>query len=172
MYKKRLYFSIKIMVCVHISMQECVCMCVGMRACLCVCVYTCQCMSVYMYEFMQACSWAFVCACVCTHLCTSECVCICVCVHVYTCIQHVCVCVCVCVSVCVSSFQGFLISDAQPPYTHHSQQGARDVLRSNLGENRHCDCDACSYIRVMSHWVVSQQVVSSGWSLIVYRYRL
>ena len=85
-------------------------------------------------------------------------------VFVYMCIHafSMSVCVCVCVSVCVSSFQGFLISDAQPPYTHHSQQGARDVLRSNLGENRHCDCDACSYIRVMSHWVVSQQVVSSG----------
>ena len=152
MYKKRLYFSIKIMVCVHISMQECVCMCVGMRACLCVCVYTCQCMSVYMYEFMQACSWAFVCACVCTHLCTSECVCICVCVHVYTCIQHVCVCVCVCVCLCVSPH--FRVSSFLM-HNHHTPTTVSRVPGTSFGQ-----------ILVRTVTVTVTHARTSGWCLI------
>ena len=174
MYKKRLYFSIKIMVRVHISMQECVCMCVGMRACLCVCVYTCQCMSVYMYEFMQACSWTFVCVCVCVHIYAR--VSVYVSVFVYMCIHafSMSVCVCVCVCLLISGFPHFWCTTTIHPPQSAGCQGRPSVkswwepslwlwrMLVHQGDVSLGGLSTGCLIRVISHCIPIQTVENSG----------
>ena len=150
MYKKRLYFSIKIMVCVHISMQECVCMCVGMHACVCACV----CVSILVN------AWVCICMNLCKH--AHERLCVRVCVHIYArvsvyvsvfvymCIHafsmSVCVCVCVSPHFRVSSFL---------MHNHHTPTTVSRVPGTSFGQ-----------ILVRTVTVTVTHARTSGWCLI------